>query len=299
MKVSEAFSWRKRLAKRENNPLLPHSIRGLIIGKSNCGKTTLLLNLLLRPGWLDYDQLYVFGKTLHQQEYQIMKKGFEVGLSKKQISNIFKNQDEFQKIDIPAVEVIAAYSGEKKGTIKAQFISDCSMIPDPAELNPNRKNLLILDDCFLGPQSKAEAYYTRGRQNNCDTFYISQSYFRLPRHTVRENANLIILFPQDAKNLQHIYADHCEGDMSLEQFKRFCRTVWDEDEHGFIALDLSGEKKKKKKKSERKYLRNLASFYSPIDGKFYPLSSSSESREEKEKEKEEEEEEEEEEERIK
>ena len=33
----------------DNNSLLPCNIRGIIIGKSNCGKTTLLLNLLLHP----------------------------------------------------------------------------------------------------------------------------------------------------------------------------------------------------------------------------------------------------------
>ena len=95
MNVSNLFSWKNRLQKRTNSPLLPANVRGLIIGKSNCGKTTLLLNLLLQADWLDYNHLYVFGKTLHQQEYRILKKGFELGLSKKQIANIFENQDEF------------------------------------------------------------------------------------------------------------------------------------------------------------------------------------------------------------
>ena len=45
------LSWNKNLQNRFNNPLLPRSIRGLIVGKSGCGKTTLLLNLLLKPGW--------------------------------------------------------------------------------------------------------------------------------------------------------------------------------------------------------------------------------------------------------
>ena len=61
------------------------------------------------------------------------------------------------------------------------------MIPDPSELDPNAKNLLILDDCFLGRQNKADAYYTRGWHNNCDTIFLSQNYFRLPRQTIREN----------------------------------------------------------------------------------------------------------------
>ena len=256
MNISNDFSWKSRMTKRVNSPLLPANVRGLIIGKSNCGKTTLLLNLLLQPEWLDYNHLYVFGNTLHQQEYRILKKGFEAGLNKQQIVNIFRNQQEFDKVKLPPLEVIDQYRGVRKGDIKADFFTDCSMIPDPTELSTDEKNLLILDDCFLGPQSKAEAYYTRGRQNNCDTFYISQSYFRLPRHTVRENSNFIVLFPQDAKNLNHIYADHCDGDMTLDEFKRFCRTVW-EIKHQFVTLDLTSGK------LAGKYRKNLDCFYLP------------------------------------
>ena len=46
------LSWNEVTEKRFNNPLLPRSIRGIIVGKSGYGKTTLLLNILLRPGWL-------------------------------------------------------------------------------------------------------------------------------------------------------------------------------------------------------------------------------------------------------
>ena len=54
------LSWNKSINKRFNTPLLPQSIRGLIVGKSGCGKTMLLLNLLLRPGWLDCNKLCVW-----------------------------------------------------------------------------------------------------------------------------------------------------------------------------------------------------------------------------------------------
>ena len=62
------LSLNETTTKRFNNPLLPRSIRGIIVGKSGCGKTTLLLNLLLRPSWLDYDNLFVFGRSLFQPE---------------------------------------------------------------------------------------------------------------------------------------------------------------------------------------------------------------------------------------
>ena len=88
------LSWNKVTAKRFNNPLLPRSIRGIIVGKSGCGKTTLLLNLLLRPGWLDYDNLCVFGKSLFQPEYQILKKAFKENLPKECVLRLFNMRDE-------------------------------------------------------------------------------------------------------------------------------------------------------------------------------------------------------------
>ena len=258
MNVTSTFAWSSGKEHRDNNPLLPSNIRGLIVGKSNCGKTTLLINLLLQPTWLDYTHLYVFGKSLHQREYKIMKKGFESGLSKEQIGNIFKNQEDVQqKMDpLKLIDTYINQGGVAKGRIKTEFYSECVMIPDPSTLNANEKNLLILDDCFLGPQSKAEAYYTRGRHNNCDTFYISQNYFRLPRQTIRENANLIMLFPQDAKNVTHIHADHCT-DLDLKEFKHFCQTVWNEERYNFVTIDLSSTK------FDGKYRKNLDTFYFP------------------------------------
>ena len=255
MNVSSGYTW-KSVNTRTNNPLLPRNVRGLIIGKSNCGKTTLLLNLLLQPHWLDYNHLYVFGQSLHQKEYQILKRGFESGLNKTQVSNIFLNQEVFTKINLSPLDAIDDYDGKRDNTVKVEFFSDCTQIPDPATLNVDDKNLLILDDCYLGRQNKIEAYYSRGRHNNCDTFYISQNYFRLPRQTIRENANLIILFPQDSKNLNHIHADHCNDDMTIAEFKTFCRTVW-ATKHEFVTIDLTSTS------LNGKYRKNLDCFYLP------------------------------------
>ena len=246
--------WVEKGETRHNSPLLPDDIRGLIVGKSNCGKTTLLLNLLLNPGWLDYNHLFVFGKSLHQKDYQILKKGLEAGLSKEQISNLFQNQDE---INDP-IDLIITYitdGGEGKGVIQAEFYDDCKLIPDPSSSNENDKNLMIFDDCILEKQNKAQSYYTRGRHSNCDCFYISQNYFKLDRQTIRENSNLIILFQQSGKNLSHIYNDHCT-DITFEEFKSFCNKVWSK-KYNFVCIDLT--------RTEGKYRQNFdMSFYDLI-----------------------------------
>ena len=87
------LSWNKVTSRRFNHSLLPRSIRGIIVGKSGCGKTTLLLNLLLRAGWLDYDNLCVFGKSLFQPEYQIPKKAYDENLPKEYIFRLFEMRD--------------------------------------------------------------------------------------------------------------------------------------------------------------------------------------------------------------
>ena len=191
MNINKQYAWRSAEDSRKNDPLLPRNLRGLVIGKCGYGKTTVIFNLLLQPGWVNYNHLYVFGKCLHQQEYKVFRKGLDAGLSKQQISNFFSSQEALWNIS--PLTAIEKFSGVRNGKIRVDFYDDCQDIPDPSALDPTQKNLLLLDDCFLGKQNKAEANYTRGRHNNCDTIYIAQNYFRLPRHTIRENSNFIIL----------------------------------------------------------------------------------------------------------
>ena len=51
MNINNQYAWHPAEDCRENNPLLPRNLRGLVIGKSGCGKTTAIFNHLLQPGW--------------------------------------------------------------------------------------------------------------------------------------------------------------------------------------------------------------------------------------------------------
>ena len=85
------LAWNENLSKRCNHPLLIQSIIGLIIGKSGCGKSTILIHFLLRPGWLDYININIFGRGLFQPEYHILKKAIEEKLPKEVIMRLFEN----------------------------------------------------------------------------------------------------------------------------------------------------------------------------------------------------------------
>ena len=249
MEVTD-FSWKNK-SKRHNSPLLPSNFRCLIVGRSNSGKSVLLFNLLLKNGWLDYNNLLVFGNSLHQPEYELIKKGFENKLKKEDILDIFQNQNDFKNPE----EAIEKFNGIQNGEITAEFFENCDLIPDPKSLDPQLKNLIILDDCYLGKQSKAQSYYTRGRHTNCDCLCISQNYFALPRNSVRENANFIILFPQNSKSIQHIYQDHCT-DIDFQEFKHLCEKIWSKKFH-FLTIDLTSTP------FNGKYRENLDTFYFP------------------------------------
>ena len=172
MNVSDSYSWNTGKILRSNNLLLPQNIPGLIVGKSNCGKTTLLLNLLLQSDLLDYNHLYVFGKSLHQQEYQILKKEFTDSLSKNQVSNLFLNQEVLVRVNLSPQDAIDTYGGVRSGSVKADFYDDCSSIPDPADFSMNEKNLLILDDYFRSTSSNdtRECKFYRPFLARCEIF---------------------------------------------------------------------------------------------------------------------------------
>ena len=57
MNISKQYACRPAENYRDNNPLLPQNLRGLVIGKSGCGKTTVIFDLLLQPDWFAYNYL--------------------------------------------------------------------------------------------------------------------------------------------------------------------------------------------------------------------------------------------------
>ena len=243
--------------RRKNSFLIPKSMRGVICGSSGCGKTSLLTFLLLEKGLLDYNSLYVIARSIHQPEYQVLKHGFEKGLTKSQIQVLFQMQKQCEQ-EGGLLKVLDSYNGPLNSEdYKTSWHTDTTTISDPSGMSTDRNNLIIFDDLLLEPQNMIEKYYTRGRHQNTDAIYVTQNWFRLPKATIRENGNLFFFFPQDHRTVMHIYYDLCSADgFSLDLFRQFCKRVWTR-KYNFVLIDASREA------HLGKYRRNLNNFWIP------------------------------------
>ena len=77
-------------------------------------------------------------------------------------------------------------------------------------------------------QKLIDPFFSRRRHKSCDVYCLCQSYFDAPKKTVRNNSNIIILFQQTLKDVEHIHRDIASFDMSYEEFKSLCRETWNE-----------------------------------------------------------------------
>ena len=100
---------------------------------------------------------------------------------------------------------------------------------------------VVFDDMLDTSQKLIDPFFTRGRHNDLDVYYLSQSYFDLPKRTIRNNSNNIILFRQTLKDVEHIYRDIAGFDMSYDEFKSLCREAW-RDNYNYLLLNRLEDK---------------------------------------------------------
>ena len=85
--------------------------------------------------------------------------------------------------------------------IKIEEISD-----EIKPLNEYENGIIVFDDVLGSSNSRfIDQFFIRGRHNNLDIYYLSQSCFDLPKRTIRNNSNKNILFNQTLKGIEHIY----------------------------------------------------------------------------------------------
>lgn len=182
-----------------HSTLLPNTIRSIICGPSNCGKTNVMLSLLLHENGLKFRNVYLYSKTIFQPKYCYLN-----GILKR----------------VPGVQFFI-YSNNK------------DVIPPDKALS---NSIFIFDDVACENQINIRNYFCMGRHKLIDCFYLTQTYSKVPKQLVRDNVNFLIIFKQDDINLKHIYDEHVNSDMSWNEFRNLCSVIW-KDAFSFLIIN--------------------------------------------------------------
>ena len=186
-----------------HGPLLPDTIRAIVVGPSGSGKTNIMYNLITHENGLRFENIYLYSKTSNQEKYVLLKK----------IMDDIKGANFF--IFTSADEVIKP--------------------------NLTKKNsIMIFDDIITDPAIR-EYFSTCRHSGASSVFYLAQTYSKIPKQLVRDNSNFLIILKQDDTNLRHIFNDHSFTDMDFSDFRKISHSCWNRNDYGFMVIDKTRE----------------------------------------------------------
>ena len=132
------------------------TFRMLICGSSGCGKTNLLFHILIKP-LIYYDEIHLYAKNLEQEKYQ----------------NLMNKTNEISKE--------AGYD--------IMTVSNDKIIPINDLGYEDNQKIIIFDDYVCEKnQNKIVDYFIQGRHKNCSVIYLSQCFYKTPKH-IRTNCS--------------------------------------------------------------------------------------------------------------
>ena len=233
-----------------------HPVRCIIAGPSCSGKSVFLTILILNI-INEYDKIYIYSPSLHQDLYQKLIKCFNNFIPIHIIPNILNEDD----IDIIIEEIVKNKDFEKSNT-EIETFESIKDLKFPQEYENN--SIIILDDLNEKEinNDKIQAMFKRGRHNNLSTFIISQDYYELPKRTIRANGNIYHIFkPNNFRDVQNLYQDKASMDMTLNEFKLLTSTCWNKN-YQPLTIDMT------KDKYTGRYRLGLNSIFAPDSSPF-------------------------------
>lgn len=156
--------------------------------------------MLLSENGPRFRNVYIYSKSLFQPKYRYLKK------------------------------VLKGIKG-----INLYLISDFSKVLPPCKCR--RDSIVIFDDIAPEDRKYVSQYFTMGRHFGLNPFFLCQSYSSGDKHSVKDNANFLIIFRQDELNLLNIYKNHVIGDMSFKKFLHICGKCWRDNDFSFLVID--------------------------------------------------------------
>ena len=213
-----------------------HPCRVIVTGPGECGKSYFLTNLILNI-INEYDKIYIYSPSLHQDLYQKLIKCFSNYISIEIIPNILNEED----TDVVIEEVINNKDFQKSD-IEIETFDNIENLKYPQEYENN--SIIILDDLNQKEMDdpRVQAMLKRSRHNNLSIFIISQDYYDLSKKTIRCNGNIFHIFkPNNFRDVLNLYEDKSCMDMTLNEFKLLTSTCWNK-KYQPLTIDMTKDK---------------------------------------------------------
>ena len=210
-----------------------HPVRCIITGPSECSKSVIPTNLILNI-INEYDKIYIYSPSLHQDLYQKLIKCFSNYIPIPIIPNI-SNEEE---VDIVIEEIVNKKDFVKSDT-EIETYESIEELKFPQEYDDGV--IFILDDLNEKDMNdpRVQAMFKRSRHNNLSIFIISQDYYELPKRTIRANSKIYHIFkPKNFREAVNLYQDKSFMDMTLNEFNLITSTCWNE-KYQPLTIDMT------------------------------------------------------------
>ena len=156
-------------------------------------------------------------------------------------THLLLNKLQLIRLDNPEQKIcIITRSPEQYNKIEIEDVSVDEDLEDKS-IQSFQNCCVVFDDMLDSNQKLIDPFFTRGRHNDLDVYNLSQSNFDLPKRTIRNNSNIIILFQQTLKDVEHNYRDIAGFDMSNDEFKSLCREAW-RDPYNYLLINRLEDK---------------------------------------------------------
>ena len=192
-----------------------------------------LTNLILN-NINEYDKIYIYSPSLHQDLYQKVNKCFSKNIPIHIIPNILNEED----IDLVIDELVNNKDFEKSDTEIETYVSLEEM---KYSQEYDDGGIIISDDLNENEMNdpRVQAMFKRSRHNNLSIFIISQDYYELPKRTIRANGNIYPIFkPNNFRDALNLYQDKISMDMTVNEFKLLTSTCWNE-KYQPLTIDMT------------------------------------------------------------
>lgn len=209
------------------HPLLPkqNNFRMLVSGGSGSGKTNMICQYIIR--FMTVDRLYVCSKHLHQDKMEYL-------------------HNHYTELENAVNRKLRAKKKPENFKIIMSWTNELESFPTVDDLDPAYKNVVLFDDLVCEPDKKniIGNYFVRSRHKNASIFYLAQSFYMVPRRTVRLNTTLYALFGLPSlTEINRIWRE-VASDLTKDEFLQYFKeAVGDEGSYGFFFINTLEKKK--------------------------------------------------------